>query len=64
MSQEQYELVGIINYEGGATITSVGHYTAFVKTNEWMQFDDLYKKPVHVTSETEINPQMCIYVKI
>jgi len=32
LNQEQYELVGIINYEGGATITSVGHYTAFVKT--------------------------------
>ena len=43
LNQEQYELVGIINFKRGATITSVGHYTAFVKTNEWMQFDDLYK---------------------
>lgn len=26
LNQEQYELVRIINYEGGATITSVRHY--------------------------------------
>lgn len=41
LNRARYELAGVINYEGGATMTSVGHYTAFVKNNQWMQFDDM-----------------------
>jgi len=61
LNGERYEFAEAINCKTFGN--QIGHYTAFLKNNEWMQFDDLRKKPIHVESDTEIKPQMCIYVK-
>ncbi len=39
----KYELIGVVNHFGSM---SFGHYTAYVKKDEWMKYDDesVYKR--------------------
>jgi len=34
---QRYELIGVVNHFGSMTY---GHYTAFIKKEDWMKYDD------------------------
>ena len=43
INKNKYELFGIINHEGNLF---GGHYYAYIKKNEWYEFNDTTVKPI------------------
>lgn len=59
-----FSLVGIINYKGGHTMRSAGHYTAYtLYGTKWILFDNLLKKCAFVVEDSITNPVVCLYIK-
>ena len=44
----KYELLGVVNHMGSM---SGGHYTSFVKKNDWVYFDDERTREYKLTGE-------------
>lgn len=45
----EYELIGVVNHFGSMTF---GHYTAYVKKDEWMKYDDENVKRCNVNGDS------------
>jgi ubiquitin C-terminal hydrolase len=51
----KYELIGVVNHFGSM---SYGHYTAYVKKDEWMKYDDETVKRANVNGD---NAYLVVY---
>ncbi|KYN30134.1 hypothetical protein ALC57_00417 [Trachymyrmex cornetzi] len=64
LDEQQYTHVGCVVYHGQHSQTSVGHYTAYVRNGtNWIEYDDLLRKPKKVSVKTNCYINMCIYVE-
>lgn len=60
-----YRLAGVIGYEGTRKIKSIGHYIAYVKSeNQWLMYDDTVKskKSQPINSAVQVEAHICVYV--
>lgn len=63
-----YALAGFVMYKSGRSVTSVGYYTAWVKSDtncKGVEYDDLKPKPLcPLIDSDKKSPMLCIYVRI
>ena len=63
--KDMFRLVGLIRFKGTRKSNLMGHYIAVcLQQNTWIEYNDLNKKILKLTTSTKICPEILIYARI